>query len=93
MAEDDPNEILAPYESDEQDNIVPSTSLPDSDEPPTQVPVYLYRTNYGTIIQAFSEVEIGTPAWGDDQRDGQIVERVNADETPYGITGNTSSTT
>lgn len=79
MAEDDPNEILAPYE---QDDTVP-TPLPDV--PPTQVPVYLYRTNHGTIIQAFSEVEIGTPAWGDDHRDGQIVERVNADGTPYGI--------
>lgn len=81
MAEDDPNEILAPYE---QDSIVSSTPPPDGT--PTQGPVYLYRTNHGTIIQTFSEVEIGTPAWGDDQRDGQIVERVNEDGTPYGIT-------
>ena len=81
MAEDDPNEILAPYEQDMY--TVPTTPLPDG--PPTQVPVYLYRTNHGTIIQVFSEVEIGTPAWGADHGDGQIVERVNPDGTPYGI--------
>ena len=80
MAEDDPNGILAPYE---QDNIVPTPLLPDG--PPTQVPVYLYKTNHGSIIQVLSEVEIGAPAWGADHGDGQIVERVNADGTPYGI--------
>jgi hypothetical protein len=80
MAEDDPGNILAPYG---QDDIVP----PSPTQAETGIESYLYRTNHGNIIQTFGGVDIGTPAWGDEHGHGQIVERVNADGSPYTATG------